>query len=132
MAPNPDRLMCETQDITKLTYPDEFFDITICTSVIEHMWPFDMKGMAEIVRVTKRGGFIGMSTEMSPANQWFRGTYWYNEAAFLARLIEPYAVDLIGPWNFSLEDRKNDETRVERVAGRESVLSSSFFGLKKR
>ncbi|MGB9366401.1 MAG: tetratricopeptide repeat protein [Xanthobacteraceae bacterium] len=132
MAPNPERLVCETQDITKLTYPDEFFDVTVCTSVIEHMWPLDMKGMSEIVRVTKRGGFIAMSTEMSQANQWFRGTYWYGEAAFLARLIEPHPVDFIGPWNFSLDDPGNDEMRIESVAGREAGLTSSFFGLKKR
>jgi tetratricopeptide (TPR) repeat protein len=132
MAPNPERLVCETQDITKLTYPDEFFDVTVCTSVIEHMWPLDMKGMSEIVRVTKRGGFIAMSTEMSRANQWFRGTYWYGEAAFLARLIEPYPVDFVGPWNFSLDDPKNDATRVESLAGQRLGLTSSFFGLRKR
>lgn len=132
MAPNPKRLICERQDITQLSYPDEFFDVTICTSVIEHMWPKDIKGMQEIVRVTKRGGIIGMSTEMSPANIWSRGTYWYNEGSFLARLIEPHPVEFLGPWDFSLDDPENRSEwtlMVDQV--RSEPAFSAVFALKR-
>ena len=36
-APNPERLVCEHQDMTRLTYENNMFDITISTSVIEHI-----------------------------------------------------------------------------------------------
>lgn len=132
MAPKPERLFCERQDITNLTYPDHHFDITICTSVIEHMWPNDIKGMAEIVRVTKVGGIIAMSTEMSPANGWHGGTYWYNEATFLARLIEPHPVEFLGPWDFALDHPANDSAFLLQVDElRRAPGFSAVFALRR-
>ena len=132
MAPNPERLICERQDITQLSYPDAFFDVTICTSVIEHMWPNDIKGMEEIVRVTKPGGVIAMSTEMSQANIWHRGTYWYNEASFLARLIEPHRVEFLGPWDFSLNDPEiGSDWIVQFDEVRSEPAYSAVFALKR-
>jgi SAM-dependent methyltransferase len=116
MAPNPERLVCETQDITKLTYPDAHFDVTICTSVIEHIWPNDMDAMREIVRITKPGGIIAMSTDMSTMNQKHGGTFFYNEANFMARLIAPYPVRLRGPVDFSLDHPDTDAIAQKTVA----------------
>ena len=55
-APHPEKMIIGSQDITNLTYPDNFFDIVICTSVIEHMfnqkeWMGDMIAIREIARI---------------------------------------------------------------------------------
>lgn len=44
------------QDLTKLTYDDEAFDIVVCNHVLEHI-PDDRKAMREILRVLKPGGY---------------------------------------------------------------------------
>jgi len=48
-----DAVQC--QDVQKLTYPDESFDICTSTEVFEHV-PNDLKGFSEICRVLKPTG----------------------------------------------------------------------------
>jgi len=43
-------------DITALDLPDEAFDAVLCSHVLEHV-PDDARAMAELRRVTARGGF---------------------------------------------------------------------------
>ena len=76
-APNPERLICEIQDITDLTYPDNMFDIVVCTSVVEHIFPQkgfmgDMIAIREMARILKPGGFLLLSTDMTggPCSVW--------------------------------------------------------------
>jgi 2-polyprenyl-3-methyl-5-hydroxy-6-metoxy-1,4-benzoquinol methylase len=83
-AYNKDKLQIETQDVTNLTYPDNFFDIVICTSVIEHTynqcnWNGDKVAMKEIARILKPNGKILMSTDMSSSSKWLSGTYYYSK-----------------------------------------------------
>ncbi len=47
----------QCQDIQNLTYPDATFDVCICSEVFEHVQD-DMRGLQEIYRVLKSGGFF--------------------------------------------------------------------------
>lgn len=56
---NPDSSMPEStvkQDITKLTFPDNYFDIIFCSHVLEHV-ENDHAAMSELRRVLRPGGF---------------------------------------------------------------------------
>ncbi len=44
-------------DLTKLNYDASFFDIVICSEVIEHIYEYE-KVISELVRVLKKGGFL--------------------------------------------------------------------------
>ena len=46
----------EKIDITNIPYPDNYFDVTISSHVLEHI-PDDMKAMRELNRVQKKGGW---------------------------------------------------------------------------
>jgi SAM-dependent methyltransferase len=43
-------------DVTCMSYQDNFFDVVICSHVLEHV-PDDRKAMREIFRVLKNGGY---------------------------------------------------------------------------
>lgn len=45
----------QCQDVQKLTYPDNSFDVCTCTEVFEHV-ANDVKGFSEIYRVLTEGG----------------------------------------------------------------------------
>lgn len=55
------------QDVQKLTYPDEHFDVCTSLEVFEHVAD-DMTGFGEIYRVLKPGGFILFSVPLSNQN----------------------------------------------------------------
>jgi 2-polyprenyl-3-methyl-5-hydroxy-6-metoxy-1,4-benzoquinol methylase len=62
------------QGITNLAaYPDEAFDVTICSEVLEHIKEYGMerRAMQELRRITKVGGLLAMVTpnsELMPAH----------------------------------------------------------------
>lgn len=133
-APNPSKLHAECQNITKLTYEDNKFDITICTSVLEHMmpqsnWMGDMVGIREIVRVTKPGGFILLSTDMTEGNtKWHSGTLYYNYTDLFDRIINPSKCELYGNHDFSFDHPYN--TNIHEIKG-VGKCSSVIFVLRK-
>jgi predicted SAM-dependent methyltransferase len=51
---NPDAMI--KMDITQIQYPDESFDIILCSHVLEHI-PDDQKAMRELYRVLKKEGW---------------------------------------------------------------------------
>jgi len=53
----------EKQDITKLTYSDNSFDVILCNHVLEHI-PDDAKAMQELYRVLKPNGWAILQTPM--------------------------------------------------------------------
>jgi hypothetical protein len=86
--------------------------------------------MGEIVRVCKPGGVIAISTDMSVLNAWCSGTFWYDEATLFARLIDPFGVELRGPYDFSLD--APDLDAVDAVPQRpDHVTSPVVFTLRK-
>jgi SAM-dependent methyltransferase len=46
----------ERFDICAIPYPDDTFDVILCSHVLEHV-PDDRKAMSELFRVMKRGGW---------------------------------------------------------------------------
>lgn len=51
-------------DVTALTYQDNFFDVVICSHVLEHI-PQDRKAMSEMFRVLKPGGWAILNTPVN-------------------------------------------------------------------
>ena len=132
-AYNPDRLVCETQDMMKLTYPDNMFDIVICTSVIEHtfnqaQWMGDMIAIREMRRILKPGGLLLLSTDMGDKTTWHSGTLYYSETDLFDRIINPSKCKLNGEYNFSLDDIYNDSIDKIDCIGR---ITSVVFSLVK-
>ena len=132
-AYNPEKIITECQDLMKLTYPDNYFDITICSSVIEHTFPQnnhmgDMTAIREIVRITKPGGYILLSTDMTDnKTKWHSGTMYYNEIDLFDRIINPSKCTIVGDYDFNFNNEYN--TDIHDVNGIKA--SSCVFALKK-
>ena len=54
-----ERVTCVAGDLTKLSYPDNNFDVVVCSEVLEHI-PALEKAVAEIKRVAKHAIVIGV------------------------------------------------------------------------
>ena len=120
---NKCELNIHNQDITNITYENNTYDIVLCTSVIEHMFTQcyehneycgDIKGMKEIERICKPGGFVLISTDMSNTEiksnelkRWKSGTYWYNEKDLFDRIINSTSLELFGEYDFSFDNPYN-------------------------
>lgn len=135
VAPNPEKMIIETQNITELSYPDNFFDIVICTSVIEHIynqceWKGDMVAIKEIARICKPGGFILMSTDMTNKNsEWVSGTFYYNKKDLFERIINHSGCVLNGEYDFEFDNDNNDALTYHNGFG---PVSPVVFVLQKR
>ncbi len=58
------------RSMTHLPFRNDMFDHVFCVSVIEHLPPGQIAaGLQEMIRVTKPGGTIGISTDVYPANE---------------------------------------------------------------
>ena len=60
------RVQC--QDVQKLTYANDSFDVCTCTEVFEHV-PNDLEGFREIYRVLKPGGLFLFTVPLSDRKQ---------------------------------------------------------------
>jgi ubiquinone/menaquinone biosynthesis C-methylase UbiE len=56
------RLAFEHQSIFELNFPDATFDLTVCRHVL-HSIPYPDRVIAELVRVTRRGGYLHLIPE---------------------------------------------------------------------
>jgi ubiquinone/menaquinone biosynthesis C-methylase UbiE len=52
-----DRISINRDDILRLSFPNDHFDLTLCWGVLMHV-PDAQRALAELVRVTKPGGFL--------------------------------------------------------------------------
>ena len=134
-ATNPDRLKCGVEDITKLSFPDNTFDVVICTSVIEHLhnqceWQGDMVGIRECARILKPGGYLLLSTDMTDKkSKWCSGTFYFDGVDIFDRLINPSRCKLVGDHNFDFNDSNNSDAREFPPIG--ATVSSVVFALQK-
>jgi len=58
-------------DVTSMSYQDNFFDVVICSHVLEHV-PDDMKAMREMFRVLKNDGYAILNV---PVNSHLKNTF---------------------------------------------------------
>lgn len=112
----PEVLHTGAEDLMKLSMPDDQFDVTACVSVIEHLWPQhpdggDVQAMREMIRVTKNGGLLLISTDMldprdleklpdsaikvGEHSAWHSGTLWYHKDDLMQRLVETERTELV-------------------------------------
>jgi SAM-dependent methyltransferase len=114
-SPHPERLFCEFQDMTRLSYPDEYFDIVVSFSAIEHIPDFgDVTAAKEMARVCKTGGHIVIGTEIKEGETvWASGSYFYSEKDMIKRLIESSGCELVGDSDFSYE--RSDKTSFSGI-----------------
>jgi len=58
-------------DMAKLTFPDQYFDIVICISALEHVGSLKKTKLAlsELTRVTKNNGLLYLTTDVYLQNQ---------------------------------------------------------------
>jgi len=103
-AINPERLTCEFQDMTSLTYADDSADIVVSFSAIEHIHQGDTKAIIEASRVCKPGGTIIIGTDACASHNWVRGGYFYDNASLKERLIDPSGCELIGETSFDFNN----------------------------
>ncbi len=138
-APNPDIIVCEHQDITKLSYDDNMFDYTISTSVIEHVhgqveYRGDMVAIRELARITKPGGYILLSTDMTKGEEndgdskWYGGTFYYNKVDLFDRIINPSGCELVGEYDFDFDHPDHTDILYRDNIG---TTSSVVFALRK-
>lgn len=133
-AVKPERLSCGVEDITKLSFPDASFDVVICTSVIEHLhnqceWQGDMVGIRECARILKPGGYLLLSTDMTnKKSRWWSGTFYFNEVDLFDRVIGPSRCQLVGDYDFDMENEHNSDARDFDPVGK---IASVVFALRK-
>lgn len=134
VAPNPEKMIIERQDMTKLSYPDNFFDIIVCTSVIEHLynqvnWNGDMIAIKEMVRVCRPNGLILLSTDMSKTeSKWISGTFYYSKKDLFERLIDYSGCTLRGCYDFDFDNPENNALTTHNGFG---PVAPVIFSLKK-
>ena len=58
----------QCQDVERLTYDKESFDICTSTEVFEHV-PHDLEGFKELYRILKRGGVLMLTVPLSPVSK---------------------------------------------------------------
>lgn len=66
----PERVTLATADVTRMPYPDQFFDAAVCGWVLEHL-PDPRPGLRELARVLRPGGkLLLMCTEDTFFGAW--------------------------------------------------------------
>lgn len=100
-AINPDRLIVSNRDMRNMDYGDNFFDVVMSFSTIEHAKnEGDIQTAKEMGRICKPGGFIIIGTDMSDQ---YRNPYrhYYDEQSLFERIVEPTGCLLVGDYDFS-------------------------------
>ena len=107
----------------------------VSTSVIEHIhcqseFRGDMIAIREMVRVTKPGGYILLSTDMTNGpSKWFSGTFYYDGVDIFDRIINPSRCELVGG-SYDFEFGSPDNTDEGMREGFQTV-SSVIIALRK-
>jgi ubiquinone/menaquinone biosynthesis C-methylase UbiE len=73
---NNDRVTYVAADLTRLPYPDEFFDAAVCGWVLEHL-PDPRLGLSALARVLKPGGKLLLLTTENTLTGCSCGRMWH-------------------------------------------------------
>ena len=87
-AYDPERMVCEYQDMTKLTYASNSFDIVTSFSAIEHTED-DITAAKEIGRILKPGGTAIIGTDFKEVFDPNTSSRFYTEKTFIERIVIP-------------------------------------------
>lgn len=124
-------------DLTRTTYPDDFFQVITSISVIEHGVPLDAY-VREMSRILRPGGVLLTTTDFWPTRVDCTGIYPYGEGmgemkVFSARELEDFCglaqkhgLVACGPLNLETKDRVIRWERVDRE------YTFAFVALRKR
>jgi SAM-dependent methyltransferase len=78
-------------DLKSLSFPDQYFDVVICSDVLEHIKE-DMKAIKEIVRVLKKGGVLLLTVpSKSKKNERIYKHYNHERVGYSLKDIETIA-----------------------------------------
>ena len=93
------------QDMKKLSYQDNFMDVVISFSAIEHIpGEGDILAAKEMHRVCKPGGHIILGTDMCSSHKWASGGFFYDENSFFERIIKCFKdCNFVGRYDFDFE-----------------------------
>ena len=116
-AKNPMKLVTNTENILNLSFNDNFFDIVIAKSVINHTYNQnvnrldgtfngDMLAMNELYRVTKPNGIVVISLLVGDIDKWESGTYIYTLPTLKERLFNGF--EIIGNIDSDFNNKYND------------------------
>ena len=74
-------LTFKLEDATRLSFPDNTFDMTYSISVIEHIYKEYSKAISEMIRVTKNGGYIYLTFPVAEKykEEWLDGYVYSNQ-----------------------------------------------------
>lgn len=102
-------------DIHNLPYKDEEFDIVLSISVVEHLAD-PKKALAEMVRVCKHGGYIGLTTDFSdrPVDQHKSGREynWETIDDIFFNTLRDLGCEMVGEKDMHNVDLNLEENRV--------------------
>jgi len=102
----------EKQDMSDLTYKDEFFDIIVCINALDHS-DNPHKALQEMLRVCKVGGWIYLRHFINNAqNQKYSGLHKWNISA---EKIWSRDDEFFLPEEFDTTVIKNDDCVVSRM-----------------
>lgn len=108
----------------RLPFPDGVFDLVYCFSAIEHVDSVE-ESVAEMVRVTRRGGLIYLHTPN--AWSWYEGHYKLFWVPFLPRALGHLYLGLRGrPGTYLATLRRLTPAALRRAFARAGVSDLSF------
>ena len=93
------------QDLRSTNFDDNFFDVTFCVSVLEHV-KHPEKGMNELVRITKPGGIIGLTIDFIPRGEPVPVTGGFSGRKIKSIFVERPDVETIVPLQYQFDNWK--------------------------
>lgn len=90
-------------DLRQTEFPDHYFDTTFCVSVLEHV-KNPKRGMDELIRITKPGGKIGITTDFVPKGKPVPITGAFTKKQIKENFIQRPGVELIGELSYGHDD----------------------------
>lgn len=110
-------LKFKLEDATELSFPDNTFDMTYSISVIEHIYEKYSEAISEMIRVTKKGGYIYLTFPISKEHK----EEWLDEKIYSKQKSS-------GEKNFfQYRFDKNDVTSIINRAKNTKIILKDIF-----